>query len=80
LRATDPTDLLIDHFSEKIENQNVSDCVKFIRTAISDNDPQVVIYKAAPKLNFEFGSRFINKFLDVTSQSGSGTKTSRSPG
>jgi hypothetical protein len=30
-----------DHPSEKIENQNVSDCVKFIRTAISDNDPQV---------------------------------------
>lgn len=27
---TDPTDLLIDHFSEKIENQNVTDCVKFI--------------------------------------------------
>ena len=26
--------------SEKIENQNVADCVKFIRTGISDNDPQ----------------------------------------
>jgi hypothetical protein len=34
LRATDPTDLLIDHFSEKIENQNVSDGVKFIRSAV----------------------------------------------
>jgi hypothetical protein len=41
LRATDPTDPLIDQFSEKVENQNVADCVKFIRTAISDNDPQV---------------------------------------
>jgi hypothetical protein len=30
LGVTDPTDHLIDHPSEKIENQNVSDCVKFI--------------------------------------------------
>lgn len=30
-----------DHLSEKIENQNVRDCVKFIRTTISANDPQV---------------------------------------
>jgi hypothetical protein len=51
--------------SEKIENQNVSDCVKFIRTAISDNDPQVGNCKTAPKLNFEFGSRFTNKFLGL---------------
>jgi hypothetical protein len=29
-RATDPSDLLIDHFSEKIEIENVSDCVEFI--------------------------------------------------
>jgi len=34
------SDHLIAHPSEKIDNQNVSDCVKFIRTAISDNDPQ----------------------------------------
>lgn len=34
LRTTDPTDLLIEHPSEKIENQNVSDCVKFIRNAV----------------------------------------------
>jgi hypothetical protein len=27
------SDHLIDHSSEKIENQNVSDCLKFIRTA-----------------------------------------------
>jgi hypothetical protein len=33
LTATDPTDHLIDHFSEKIENQNVSDCVKFVKFA-----------------------------------------------
>jgi len=33
LRATDPTDLLIDHLSEKIENQNVTDCVKFVKFA-----------------------------------------------
>jgi hypothetical protein len=33
LRATDPTDLLIDHLSEKIENQNVSNCVKFVKFA-----------------------------------------------
>jgi len=26
--------------SEKIDNQNVSDCVKFIRAAISENDSQ----------------------------------------
>jgi hypothetical protein len=37
----DESDLMIDHLSEKIENQNVSDCVEFIRSAISDNDPQV---------------------------------------
>jgi hypothetical protein len=36
----DKTDPMIDPLSEKIENQNVTDCVKFIRTAISDNDPQ----------------------------------------
>lgn len=29
-----------DHPSEKIENENVTDCVKFIRAAISGNDPQ----------------------------------------
>ena len=63
LRATDPTDLLIDHFSEKIENQNVTDCVKFIRTAISNNDPQVANCKTAPKLKIKFRSRFKNKFL-----------------
>jgi hypothetical protein len=40
LGSTDPTDHLIDHPLEKIENQNVSDCVKFIRNAISDNDSQ----------------------------------------
>ncbi len=34
LEATDPTDHLIDHPSEKIENENVSDCVKFICAAI----------------------------------------------
>lgn len=38
LRATDPTDLLIDPLSEKIENQNVIDCVEFIRATISEND------------------------------------------
>jgi hypothetical protein len=34
LRPTDPSDLLIQHPSEKLENQNVSDCVKFIRSAV----------------------------------------------
>jgi hypothetical protein len=34
LGATDLTDRLIDHPSEKIENQNVSNCVKFIRSAV----------------------------------------------
>jgi hypothetical protein len=42
--------------SEKIENQNVTDCVKFIRTAISDNDPQVANYKTAPKLKINLGA------------------------
>lgn len=28
------SDHLIDHLSEKIENQNVSDCVKFIRATV----------------------------------------------
>ena len=40
LEATDPTDHLIDHPSEKIENQNVSDCVELIKMAILENDPQ----------------------------------------
>ena len=38
LRPTDRTDLLIDHPLEKIENQNVTDCVEFIRTAIASSD------------------------------------------
>lgn len=63
LRPTDPTDLLIDHPSEKIENQNVTDSLKFIRAAIAANDPQVANYKTAPKLKIKFRSRFINKFL-----------------
>ena len=40
LRPTDPTDPLIDHPSEKFENQNVIDCVEFIRAAIPENDPE----------------------------------------
>jgi hypothetical protein len=44
LGATDPTDHLIHDLSEKIENQNVIDSLKFI--------------KMTPKLNFEFGSYF----------------------
>jgi len=40
LRATEESE---DGFatSEKIENQNVSDCVKFIRATIAANDPQM---------------------------------------
>jgi hypothetical protein len=34
------SDHLIDHPSEKIENQNVSDCVELIKMAILENDPQ----------------------------------------
>lgn len=30
-----------DHPSEKIENQNVTDCVEFIRTTIAKDDPQL---------------------------------------
>ena len=54
-----------DHPSEKIENENVADCVNFIRTAILENDSQMAKDKTAPKLYFEFGSRFLNKFLLV---------------
>ena len=53
----------LDRLSEKIEDENVTDCVEFIRTAISENDPPMAKDKVAPKLNFEFGSHFINKFL-----------------
>jgi hypothetical protein len=56
LRATEESEELFET-SEKIENQNVTDCVKFIRTAN---------FKTAPKLNFEFGSGFKNKFLLVS--------------
>jgi hypothetical protein len=40
LRSVVGDDPVDDHLSEKIENQNVSDCVKFIRTTISENDSQ----------------------------------------
>jgi hypothetical protein len=66
LRSVVGDDPVDDHFSEKIENQNVSDCVKFIRAAISENDSQVMNCKTAAKLNFELGSRFTNNFLLVS--------------
>jgi hypothetical protein len=53
LGATDPTDHLIDHPSEKIEDENLADCVKFIRVANC---------KTAPKLKIKFGGRFANIF------------------
>jgi hypothetical protein len=40
LRSVVDDDPVDDHLSEKIENENVTDCVKFIRSAISENDPQ----------------------------------------
>jgi hypothetical protein len=48
LRSVVDDDPVDDHFSEKIENQNVSDCVEFIR---------VTNCKTAPKLKIKFGSR-----------------------
>jgi hypothetical protein len=66
LRSVVGDDPVDDHLSEKTENQNVSDCLKFIRAAISDNDPQAMNCKTAPKLKIKFGSRFANKFLLVS--------------
>jgi hypothetical protein len=37
------SDHLIDHLSEKIENQNVSDCVKFIRSANYKRLPNLIL-------------------------------------
>ncbi len=52
--------------SEKIDNQNVNDCVKFVRTAISENDSQAMNCKTATKLKIKFGGRFANNFLLVS--------------
>lgn len=68
LRPTDPTDPLIQHPLEKKENENenVTDCVEFIRTAISKNAPQTANCKTAAKLKIKFGGRFANNFLLVS--------------
>lgn len=43
LKSVVGNDLVGDHPSEKIENQNVSDCIKFIRVANCKTAPKLKI-------------------------------------